>query len=212
MPWVLRPRNVEHCGLARGRCAPLQNPQLPAPLPWQRAGGDGLSPNPLAGALMADRGTVVVAARVTLAEETPPSADRRRAPCWPTPDLRTMGIGPEQMTAHGFRAMARTILDEVLGFRADFIKHRLAHVVRDPSGRSYNRTPRGEPLVASGGSPGPAPPPNRRGHPDRSRSLTNRNPLWGSIRSPLRTRPWLLPRYRARASLGEAHASAPVLP
>ena len=98
------------------------------------------SPNPLAGALMADRGTVMVAARVTLAEETSPSAERRRAPCWRTLDLRTMGIGPEQMTAHGFRAMARTILDEVLGFRPDFIKHRLAHVVRDPSGRSYNRT------------------------------------------------------------------------
>ena len=54
--------------------------------------------------------------------------------------LRAMDIGPEQMTAHGFRAMARTILDEVLGFRPDFIEHQLAHAVRDPNGRAYNRT------------------------------------------------------------------------
>ena len=31
------------------------------------------------------------------------------------------------MTMRGFRAMARTILDEVLGFRPDFIEHQLAH-------------------------------------------------------------------------------------
>ena len=39
-----------------------------------------------------------------------------------------------------FRAMARTILDEALGFRPDFIAHQLAHRVRDPNGRAYNRT------------------------------------------------------------------------
>ena len=38
------------------------------------------------------------------------------------------------------RAMARTILDEVLSFRPDFIEHQLAHAVRDPYGRAYNRT------------------------------------------------------------------------
>lgn len=54
--------------------------------------------------------------------------------------LRRMGIGKEEMSGHGFRAMARTILDEVLGFRADFIEHQLAHAVRDPNGRAYNRT------------------------------------------------------------------------
>ena len=37
-------------------------------------------------------------------------------------------------------ATARTILDEVLGFRPDFIEHQLAHAVRDPLGRAYNRT------------------------------------------------------------------------
>lgn len=44
------------------------------------------------------------------------------------------------MTAHGFRAMARTILDEVLGERVDLIEHQLAHLVKDPLGRAYNRT------------------------------------------------------------------------
>ena len=51
-----------------------------------------------------------------------------------------MGVGKEEMTAHGFRATARTLLDEVLGFRPDFIEHQLAHAVRDPNGQSYNRT------------------------------------------------------------------------
>jgi hypothetical protein len=36
--------------------------------------------------------------------------------------------------------MARTLLDEVLGFRPDVIEHQLAHAVRDPLGRAYNRT------------------------------------------------------------------------
>ena len=54
--------------------------------------------------------------------------------------LRRMGIGEEEMSGHGFRATARTILDEVLGFRPDFIEHQLAHAVRDANGRAYNRT------------------------------------------------------------------------
>jgi integrase len=54
--------------------------------------------------------------------------------------MRRMGIEKEEMTGHGFRAVARTILDEVLGFRPDFIEHQLAHAVRDPLGRAYNRT------------------------------------------------------------------------
>ena len=44
------------------------------------------------------------------------------------------------MSGHGFRAMALTILDEVLGFRPDFIEHQLVHAVRDPNGRAYNLT------------------------------------------------------------------------
>jgi len=54
--------------------------------------------------------------------------------------LRRLGIGKDEMTGHGFRAMARTILDEVLGARPDLIEHQLAHSVKDPLGRAYNRT------------------------------------------------------------------------
>ena len=54
--------------------------------------------------------------------------------------LRRMGYTKEEMTPHGFRAMARTIIDEVLQVRPDFIEAQLAHRVSDPLGRSYNRT------------------------------------------------------------------------
>jgi integrase len=54
--------------------------------------------------------------------------------------LRTIGYDNGTVTAHGFRATARTILDEVLGYRVDWIEHQLAHKVKDPNGRAYNRT------------------------------------------------------------------------
>lgn len=54
--------------------------------------------------------------------------------------LRSLGYSSEMHTAHGFRATARTILDEVLGERVDLIEHQLAHEVKDPNGRAYNRT------------------------------------------------------------------------
>lgn len=54
--------------------------------------------------------------------------------------LRRMGFEKGEMTGHGFRAMARTILDEVLHVRPEFIEHQLAHAVKDPLGRAYNRT------------------------------------------------------------------------
>lgn len=54
--------------------------------------------------------------------------------------LRSLGFDNDTMTPHGFRAMARTILDEVLGYRVDWIEHQLAHAVKDPNGRAYNRT------------------------------------------------------------------------
>jgi integrase len=54
--------------------------------------------------------------------------------------LRRMGYASDEMTGHGFRAMARTILDEILQVRVDYIEHQLAHAVRDPNGRAYNRT------------------------------------------------------------------------
>ena len=54
--------------------------------------------------------------------------------------LRGMGYSTAVHTAHGFRAMARTIMDEVLGERVDLIEHQMAHQVKDPNGRAYNRT------------------------------------------------------------------------
>lgn len=54
--------------------------------------------------------------------------------------LRRMGYSKDEMSGHGFRAMARTVLDETLNIRPDFIEHQLAHAVRDPNGRAYNRT------------------------------------------------------------------------
>ncbi len=54
--------------------------------------------------------------------------------------LRDMGYDKETITPHGFRATARTLLDEELGKRVDLIETQLAHQVRDPLGRAYNRT------------------------------------------------------------------------
>lgn len=54
--------------------------------------------------------------------------------------LRRMGFEKSEVSAHGFRATARTLLDEILQIRPDFIEHQLAHAVRDPNGRAYNRT------------------------------------------------------------------------
>ena len=54
--------------------------------------------------------------------------------------LRGMGYAKEVHSAHGFRATARTIMDEVLGERVDLIEHQLAHAVKDVNGRAYNRT------------------------------------------------------------------------
>ncbi|AJE03432.1 tyrosine-type recombinase/integrase [Geobacter pickeringii] len=54
--------------------------------------------------------------------------------------LRRLGYERTEIVAHGFRAMARTVLDEVLGYRPDIIELQLAHAVKDPLGRAYNRT------------------------------------------------------------------------
>jgi integrase len=54
--------------------------------------------------------------------------------------LRRMGYDKDTVTAHGFRATARTMLDEGLHFRPDVIEHQLAHAVKDANGRAYNRT------------------------------------------------------------------------
>lgn len=55
--------------------------------------------------------------------------------------LRRMGYDTKtEITGHGFRAMARTILHEELHFQPDVIEHQLAHKVPDALGSTYNRT------------------------------------------------------------------------
>ena len=54
--------------------------------------------------------------------------------------LRRMGFDRETATAHGFRAMARTMAAERLGIAPDVIEAQLAHAVGDSLGRAYNRT------------------------------------------------------------------------
>lgn len=54
--------------------------------------------------------------------------------------LRGMGISKDEMSGHGFRAMARTLIAEELHYRPELIEHQLAHAVRGPLGRAYNRT------------------------------------------------------------------------
>ena len=54
--------------------------------------------------------------------------------------LRRMGFPKDEMTGHGFRAMARTLLAERLNVDEAVIEAQLAHAVRDALGRAYNRT------------------------------------------------------------------------
>lgn len=54
--------------------------------------------------------------------------------------LRRIGYSTEEMTSHGWRAIFRTLADEVLQERVDLIEAQLAHQVRDALGRAYNRT------------------------------------------------------------------------
>ena len=54
--------------------------------------------------------------------------------------MRSIGIDKDQQTPHGFRATARTLLEEELGYRVEVIEMQLAHAVRDATGRAYNRT------------------------------------------------------------------------
>ena len=54
--------------------------------------------------------------------------------------LRRMGYGTDEMVSHGWRAVFRTLADEVLQERIDIVEAALAHQVKDALGRSYNRT------------------------------------------------------------------------
>ena len=54
--------------------------------------------------------------------------------------IRRMGFTKEEATAHGFRATARTILRQNLGYEMELIEHQLAHAVKGANGRAYDRT------------------------------------------------------------------------
>lgn len=55
--------------------------------------------------------------------------------------LRRLGYDTKtEITGHGFRAMARTILHEAIGIAPEIIEHQLAHRVPDSLGTAYNRT------------------------------------------------------------------------
>jgi len=54
--------------------------------------------------------------------------------------MRSLHIGKDELCGHGFRAIARTLICEQLGIRAELVEHQLGHTVRDALGRAYNRT------------------------------------------------------------------------
>ena len=53
--------------------------------------------------------------------------------------LRRMGFDGSEQTSHGFRAMARTLLEEKFRYDYRMIEMQLGHKVRDANGRAYNR-------------------------------------------------------------------------
>jgi integrase len=53
--------------------------------------------------------------------------------------LRALGFGQEEMTAHGFRAMAATLLNESGLFNPDAIERQLAHMETNAIRRAYTR-------------------------------------------------------------------------
>ena len=67
-----------------------------------------------------------------------PTLECRASPI-PIRNLLDCYGGPE-MTGYGFRATAKTILDEVVGFGPDFIEHQLSDAVRGHNGRANYRT------------------------------------------------------------------------
>ena len=54
--------------------------------------------------------------------------------------LRALGFSADEVTGHGFRATARTMLVERLGVAESVVEAQLAHSVKDSLGRAYNRT------------------------------------------------------------------------
>jgi len=69
------------------------------------------------------------------------SADRPMSDAAINAAYRRMGIDTRQeLTGHGWRAVARTLLHERLGYPPEAIEHQLSHRVPDALGNAYNRT------------------------------------------------------------------------
>ena len=54
--------------------------------------------------------------------------------------LRGMGVTKDEATPHGFRATAKTMMEEQLEMRTDLIEHQLSHAVKNATSEAYNRT------------------------------------------------------------------------
>jgi integrase len=91
-------------------------------------------------AILAELKPLTGSGRYVLPSERTPHGNRCMSENTLNAALKRIGYSSDKMVIHGFRAMARTIMDEVLGIRPDFIEHQLAHAVRDANGRAYNRT------------------------------------------------------------------------
>ncbi len=53
--------------------------------------------------------------------------------------LRKMGFTKEEMSGHGYRAMARTMIRQELHLEAEYIELQLAHTTKSPNGTAYDR-------------------------------------------------------------------------
>ncbi|MFK7902820.1 MAG: tyrosine-type recombinase/integrase [Nitratireductor sp.] len=53
--------------------------------------------------------------------------------------IRRMGYGQDQMTSHGFRASASTLLNETGKWQEDAVEAELAHVGSDQIRKAYHR-------------------------------------------------------------------------
>jgi len=54
--------------------------------------------------------------------------------------LHGLGYSNEEFVSHGWRAVFRSLADEVLQARVEIIETQLAHQVKDVLGRAFNRT------------------------------------------------------------------------
>lgn len=96
----------------------------------------------------------------------PTTGERRMSENTVRSALRRLGYANDDMTAHGFRAMVRTMIAERLGVAPEVIEAQLAHAVAGPLGRAYDRTTvmdqRTDMMTRWGQLPRPAAPRRRR--------------------------------------------------